>query len=88
MKQKKIAYNKELDLLVLANNITKSNVEKENSPPYPEDVVMDPKEETMNLEDTTSMTTPHSAMGSSKLNHPTMALGLVHYVHNIIWRCF
>jgi hypothetical protein len=77
-----------LDLLVSANNITKSNVEKENSPPYLEDVMMDPKEETMNLEDTTLVTTPHFAMGSNKLNDPTMALGLVQYVHNKVWQCF
>jgi len=57
-------------------------VKKESSPPYLEDVVMDPKEETMNLEVTTSVTTPHSTMGSNKLNDPTMALGLVQYVQN------
>jgi hypothetical protein len=73
-----------LNLLVAANSITKSNVEKERSPPYPKDVMMDLEEETMNLEDTTSATTPQSTMGSNKLMDPLMALDLAQYVRNKI----
>ncbi len=53
-----LAYNKELDFLVLASSITRSNVEKENSPPYPEDATTDSKEETTNSKDTTLAATP------------------------------
>jgi len=51
------AYNRELDLLVLANNITRSNVEEKSSPPYPEDLMTNSKEETTNSEDTTPVVT-------------------------------
>jgi hypothetical protein len=34
------------------------DVEEEKSPPYPEDVVTDSKEKTMNSKDTTLATTP------------------------------
>jgi Leucine-rich repeat (LRR) protein len=61
-------YNRELDLIELASSITISDVEKESSPPYLEDTMMDSKEETTNLEDTTSMVTPQFAMGSIELN--------------------
>jgi hypothetical protein len=50
-------YNRELDLLVLANNITRSNVEEKSSPPYPEDLMTNSKEETTNSEDTTPVVT-------------------------------
>jgi hypothetical protein len=38
-----LAYNRELDVFVLANSITISNVEEESSPPYSEDVVINSK---------------------------------------------
>jgi len=38
-------YNRELDLIELASSITISDVEKESSPPYLEDTMMDSKEE-------------------------------------------
>jgi hypothetical protein len=41
-----------VDQLVLASNIVRSKVEKENSPPYPKDAMMDSKKETTNLKDT------------------------------------
>jgi hypothetical protein len=41
-------YNRELDLIELASSITISDVEKESSPPYLEDTMMDSKEETTN----------------------------------------
>jgi hypothetical protein len=63
-----LAYNRELDFLVLANSITRSDVEEESSPPYPENVVMNSKKETMNSKDTTPMPTPHFATSSNKLN--------------------
>ncbi len=43
-----LAYSKELDSLVLANCITKSLEEEENSPPHIEDAMMDSEEETTN----------------------------------------
>jgi hypothetical protein len=43
-----LAYNKELDSLVLASCITKSLKEEESSTPQIKDVVMDSKEETNN----------------------------------------
>ncbi len=52
------AYNKELELLVLASCITKSDVEEENSPPYPKDAMTDLEKEMMNLENTTMAATP------------------------------
>jgi hypothetical protein len=74
-----------LDLLILADNITKRDVEKESFPSYLEDVAMNLKEETTNLEDTTLAVTPQSEMGSNELNDPPMALGLAQYVMNKIW---
>jgi Leucine-rich repeat (LRR) protein len=63
-----LAYNRELDLLVLANFITKNDVEEEGSPPYPKNVVMNSKKETMNSKDATPMATPQFATRSNKLN--------------------
>jgi hypothetical protein len=51
------AYNKKLDLLVSTNSIIGSSVEEKNSPPYLKDAVINSKEETMNLKDTTPTTT-------------------------------
>jgi hypothetical protein len=36
-----LIYNRELDLLISTSNIIISDVEEENYPPYPKDVVMD-----------------------------------------------
>jgi hypothetical protein len=47
-----------LNFLVLANNITKSNVEEESSPPSPKDAMTNSKKKTMNSEDITSAATP------------------------------
>ncbi len=47
-----LAYNRELDFLVLTSCIIKNDAEEKNSPPYPEDAVTYSKEETMNSEDT------------------------------------
>ncbi len=44
-----LAYNKELDSLILANYITRSLKEEESSPPHIEYVVMDSEEETKNM---------------------------------------
>jgi hypothetical protein len=49
------AYNKKLDVLVLDNSITKSDVEEESSPPYSKDVMTNSKEEMTNMEDSTRM---------------------------------
>jgi Leucine-rich repeat (LRR) protein len=62
-------YNRKLDLLASASNITRSDVEKERSPPYLEDAVMDLEEETTNSEDTTPTVTPQSTIGSNELNN-------------------
>ncbi len=75
-----LIYNRKLDLLISASSITRSDVEKENSPPYPEDAMMDSKEETTNLEDTTPTATPQSTIGSNELNNPPMAHGSTQYV--------
>jgi hypothetical protein len=48
-----LAYNRKLDICVSTSSITRSNVEEENYPPYPKDVVTHSKEETMNLKETT-----------------------------------
>jgi hypothetical protein len=50
-------YNRELDLLISASNITKSDVEEESSPPYPEDSMTNSEEEATNSEDTTLVVT-------------------------------
>ncbi len=60
-----LTYSKNLDILILANSITRSDVEEESSPPYPEDVVIGSKKEMMNLEDTTPMITSQFAMSSN-----------------------
>jgi len=54
------ASNIKLDVLVLANFITKSNVEEESSPPYLKNAMTNLEEEMTNLENTTSMATPQS----------------------------
>ncbi len=59
-------------------------MEEENSPPYPEDSMIDLEEETMNFEDTTPVVTLQFAMSSNKLNDPTMAPGSTQYVQNIV----
>jgi hypothetical protein len=69
------AYSRELDVLVLASSIIKSNVEEESSPAYLEDAMIDLKEETTNLENTTPIATPQSTMGSNEVNDPLMPLG-------------
>jgi len=69
----------------LASFIIGSNVEEENSPPYPKFVVMNLLEETMNSKDTTPVATPQSIMGSNELNYPPMALGSAQYVRNKVW---
>jgi hypothetical protein len=51
-------YSRELDILISANFIIRSDVEEKSSPPYPKDVMMDLKEETMNSENTTLRVTP------------------------------
>jgi hypothetical protein len=48
-----LAYNRELDILVSVSSITRSDVEKESSPPYSEDAMKDFKKEMINLEYTT-----------------------------------
>jgi hypothetical protein len=53
-----LIYNKELDVLVSANSIIRSDVEEESSPPYSKDAMMNYEEETTNLEDTTLVVTP------------------------------
>jgi len=55
---KVFTYNRELDVLIWANFITRIDVEEESSPPYIKDAVRDLEEETTNLVDTTPMTTP------------------------------
>ncbi len=55
---KVFTYNRELDVLIWANFITRIDVEEESSPPYIKDVVRDLEEETTNLVDTTPTTTP------------------------------
>ncbi len=47
-----------LDIHVSASSITISDVEKENSPPYPKNVVTNSEKEMTNLENTTPTTTP------------------------------
>ncbi len=69
------AYSKKLEFLILVSCITKSDVEEENFPPYPEDAMMDLEEEMTNLKNTTLVATPQSTMGSNKLNDPPMASG-------------
>jgi hypothetical protein len=81
------AYNKELDLPILTGCITKRYVEKEGSPPYLKDFVMDLEEETTNLEDTTLITTPQFVTRSNKLNNPPMAPSLAQYVQNKFRQC-
>jgi Leucine-rich repeat (LRR) protein len=68
----------------LANFIIRSDVEEENSPPYPKDAVTNSKEKMTNLEDTTPTTTPQFATGSIELNNPPMAPDLAQYVQNKI----
>jgi hypothetical protein len=53
-----LIYSKKLDLQVLANSITRSDVEEENFPPYLKVVMSYSKEETKNLEDTKLTITP------------------------------
>jgi len=55
-------------------------MEEESSPLDLEDIMMNLGKEMMNLEDTMSAITPHSAMGSNKLNDPPIAPGLAQYV--------
>jgi Leucine-rich repeat (LRR) protein len=52
------AYSRELDVLVSANSITRSDLEEESSPPYSKNVMMDSKKEMMNLKNTTPVATP------------------------------
>jgi len=77
-----LVYSKELDLLILAINIIRSDVEEENSPPYPKDVMIDSKDETMNLEDTTPVVTLQFIMGSNELIDPRIAFGSNQFVQN------
>ncbi|CAM6033606.1 unnamed protein product [Sphagnum compactum] len=65
---------------MLANSITKSEVEEESSPPYPKNTMTNLEKMTMNSKDTMLMVTPHFAMGSNKLNDPPMAPGSAQYV--------
>ncbi len=74
-----LTYNRELDVIVLTNSITKSDLKEESSSPYLEDVVMNSKEKTTNLENTTLVATPQSIMGYNELNDPPMALGSIQY---------
>jgi len=53
-----LVYNKELDVLVSASFITRSNVEEESSSPYLENVVTHLKKEMMNMENSTLTATP------------------------------
>jgi hypothetical protein len=48
-----LAYNRKLDVFILASSITGSDVEEESSPPYLENVVTILEEEMTNLQDTT-----------------------------------
>jgi hypothetical protein len=57
-------------------------VEEENSPPYLQEVVIESREETTNLEKTTSVATPQFTTGSNKLNNPPMAPDSTQYVQN------
>lgn len=65
---------------MLANSITRSEAENESSPPYPKDAMTNLEEKMMNLENTMLVVTPHSAMGSNKLNDSPMAPSLAQYV--------
>jgi len=65
-----------LDVLVSTSSIIKNDEKEESSPPYLEDAMTNLEKKTMNLEDTTSMATPQSTMGSNELNDPLMAPGL------------
>jgi hypothetical protein len=69
-----------LDVLVSTSSIIKNDEKEESSPPYLEDAMTNLEKKTMNLEDTTSMATPQSTMGSNELNDPLMAPGLAQYV--------
>lgn len=53
-----LAYNKELDIHVLASSITKSDVEEESSPPYPTYVMTNSEEEMTILKNTTPIVIP------------------------------
>jgi hypothetical protein len=77
-----LTYNKELDVLVSAASITRSDVEEESSPPYPKYVMTNLEKEMMNLEETTLVTTPHSITSSNELNEPPMAPNSTQYVRN------
>jgi hypothetical protein len=79
-------YSRELDVIVSTSSIIKCYVEKESSPPYSEDVVMDLEKEMMNMEDSTPMATPQSVMGSNKLNEPPMEPNLAQYVRKRVWQ--
>jgi hypothetical protein len=65
---------------MLARNIIKSEVEEESSSLDLKDTMMNLEKKMMNLEDTTSTITPHSTMGSNKLNDPPIAFDLAQYV--------
>jgi hypothetical protein len=80
-----LAYIKELDVLVSASSITKRDIKEESSPPYSEDVVVDSKEETTNMEDSTPTTTPQSAIGSNELNDPPMEPNSIQYIMKRVW---
>ncbi len=78
-------YNKELDVLVLANFKTISNVEEESSPPYLKDAVTDWEIETTNMENTTPVITLQSTTVSIELKDPPMEPGLIQYVRKRVW---
>ncbi len=80
-----LTYNRELDVLVLANSITKSDVEEENSPPYLENVMTISKKDMTNLEDTTQTITPQSATNSNELNNSPIAPSSTQYVQKGVW---
>lgn len=79
-------YNKELDVFVSTSSNIKCYVEKESSPPYSKDAVMDSKKEMTNMEDSTLVATPQFAMGSNKLNEPPMEPNLAQYVRKRVWQ--
>jgi hypothetical protein len=57
-----------------------------NFPPNLKDLVAYSKEETTNMEDSTSMTTPQFAIGSNKLNDPPMEPNSTQYVRKKMWQ--
>jgi hypothetical protein len=80
------ACSKKLDVLISTSFITKSDVKEESFPPNLKDLVAYSKEETTNMEDSISTTTPQFAIGSNKLNDPLMEPNSTQYVKKKMWQ--